>query len=127
MLSFKEDVGVDSTEDQADVEDDPDEKEMDDVNLDDGRERHWRMVFEENSGGADYAKALKHAKRWYVYVNEEEKLVKGGYSVEVFVHDRNKVLWEVVNDHVVEDPTDNDEIGLRGFDFNSFSMKTRRG
>ena len=41
------------------------------------------MVFEENNGGVDDAKALLHAKRWDIYVNEKEKIVKGGYSVEV--------------------------------------------
>ena len=50
------------------MEYDPDEEEMDDVNLDDKRERHWRMVFEENYGGVDYAKELLHSKRWDVYV-----------------------------------------------------------
>ena len=51
MLQFKNEVGVDSKEDQAGVEDDPVEEEMDYVNLDDKRERHWRMVFEDNDGG----------------------------------------------------------------------------
>ena len=53
------------------MEDDPDEEEMDYVNLDNERERHCRMVFEENYGGLDDAKALLHAKRWYLYVNEK--------------------------------------------------------
>ena len=70
------------------MEDDPDEEGMDDVNLDDERERHWRMVSEDNDGGMDDAKVLLHAKRWDFYVNEKEKLVKGGYSVEFFGHDR---------------------------------------
>ena len=43
---------------------------MYDVNLDDDRERHWRMVFKDNYGGLDDKKALLHAKRWDVYVNE---------------------------------------------------------
>ena len=120
MLRFKKKVGVDSKEEQADVEDDPDEDEMDDVNLDDKRERHWRMAFEYNDGGVDDAKALLHAKRWDIYANEKEKLVKGGYSVEVVGNDKKKVLWEVVDDHVLEEPTDHEEIGLRGFDFNYF-------
>ena len=42
---------------------------MDDVNLDDERERHWRMVFEENDGGLDDKKALLYTNRWDVYVN----------------------------------------------------------
>ena len=40
--------------------------------------------------------------------------------MEVVGYDRKKVIWEVVDDHVIEEETDNDEIGLRGFDFNLF-------
>ena len=93
---------------------------MYDVNLDDKRERHWRMVFEDNAGGVDDAKALIHANRWDLYVNEKGKLVKCGYSVEVVGHDKNKVLWGLVEDHVVEEPSDHKEIGLRRFGFNVF-------
>ena len=78
------------------------------------------MVFEDNGGGVDIAKALLHAKRWYVYVNEKEKLVKGGYLVEVVGHDKKKVIWKVVDDHVVEDPHHHEDIGLLGFDFKIF-------
>ena len=53
------------------MEDDPDEEEMGDVNLDDERERRWRMVFEDIDGGMDDAKALLYAKRWDIYVNEK--------------------------------------------------------
>ena len=53
-----------------------------------------------------------------IYINEKGKLVKGKYSVEVVGHDKKKVLWEVVGDHVVEEPCDQEDIGLRGFDFN---------
>ena len=121
MLQFKKEVGVGSKEEQADVEDDPDEENMEDVNLEGERERHWRMVFEDNDGGVDNAKALLHTKRWDIYVNDKGKLVKGGYSVEVFSHDKKRVIWEVVDDHVVEEPSDHEEIGLRGFDFNVFN------
>ena len=75
---------------------------MDDVNLDNERECYWRMVFEENYGGVDDAKALIHAKSWDVYVNEKVNLVQGGYLVEVVGHDKKKVIWEVVDDHVLE-------------------------
>ena len=40
--------------------------------------------------------------------------------MEVFGHNKKKVLWEVVNNHVVEEPTDHEEMGLRGFGFNVF-------
>ena len=79
---------------------------MDDINLDDERERHWRMVFEDNDGGVDDAKALLHAKRWYLYINQKRKIVKGSYQVEFFGHDKKNVLWDVVDDHVVEEPSD---------------------
>ena len=78
------------------------------------------MVFEDNYEGVDDKKALIHAKRWDVYVNENDNLIKGRHLVEIFVHEGNKVLWEVAGDHVVEEATDHDEIGLRGLDFNLF-------
>ena len=36
--------------------------------------------------------------------------------MEFFGHYKKKVLWEVIDNHVVEEPTDHEEIGLRGFD-----------
>ena len=108
------------------MEDDPDEEETKKLNLDNKRERHWRMVFEDNHGGVDDAKELLHAKRWCIYVNEKEKLVKGGYLVKVLGYDKKKVLWELVEDHVVEEPTDHEEIGLQGL-ISIFSTKMRRG
>ena len=84
MLRFKTEGGVDSKETQADVEDDPDDEDMDNVNLNNDREHHWRIVFEDNGLGVDDAKALLHAKRRDVYLNKKEKLVKGGYLAELF-------------------------------------------
>ena len=51
------------------MEGDPDEEDMDDVNLDDERERHWRVVSEDNDGGVYNKNALLHANIWDVYVN----------------------------------------------------------
>ena len=66
----------------------------------------------------DDKKALLHAKRWDFYVNEKEQLVKGKYLVEVVGHDKKKVLWKVVENHVVEELSNHKGIGLREFDFN---------
>ena len=104
------------------MEDANDEEEIDDVNSDYERERHWRMVLKDNNEGVNNAKAFMHANRWDTYVNETGKLVKGGYLVEFVGHDKKKFFWEVVEDHVVEEPTDHKEIGLRGFDFNVFDQ-----
>ena len=41
--------------------------------------------------------------------------------MEVTCYYGKEVLWGVVDDHVVEDPSDNEDIGLRGFDFNIFN------
>ena len=51
------------------MEDDPDEEEMEIFNLDNERERQCSMVFEENDGRVEDAKALLHSKRWDIYVN----------------------------------------------------------
>ena len=96
LLHLKNEDGVDSKDEQAELENDPDEEEMDNVNIDDERERHWRNVLEDNEGGVGDKKALLHANRWYLYINEKEQLVKGKYLVEVVGHDKNKVLWEIV-------------------------------
>ena len=69
MLRFLNQVGVETNLQQTYMQDYHDEEEMDDVNLDDERERHWRIVFENNGGGVNDAKALVHAKRWDIYVN----------------------------------------------------------
>ena len=53
------------------MEDDNNEEEMADVNLDDDRERHWRMVFEYKYGGVNDTKSVLHANRWDVDVNEK--------------------------------------------------------
>ena len=102
------------------MEDDTDDKDMEDVKLDDKRGHHWRIIFKENDGGVDYNKELLHAKRWDVYTNEKLKIVKGGYFVRAVSYDGRKVLWEVVDDHFIEEENDHDEIVLRGFNFNVF-------
>ena len=48
----------------------PDKEEKDDINIEDKRERHWRKFSEDNEGGVD-EKALLHAKRWDLYLNEK--------------------------------------------------------
>ena len=40
--------------------------------------------------------------------------------MDVVDHDKKKVIWEVVDNHVIEDPSDHEDIGLQGFDFNIF-------
>ena len=79
LLQFKVEDEIDSKEEQMELENDTDEEDMYDVNIDDKRERHWRNVFEENEGGVDDKKALIHAKRWDLHVNDREQLVKGKY------------------------------------------------
>ena len=40
--------------------------------------------------------------------------------MEVVGFDFNKVIWEVIDDHIAEEENDHDETGLWGFDFNFF-------
>ena len=40
--------------------------------------------------------------------------------MEVFGTTKKKVIWEVFDDHVVEEPTDHEEIGLRVFNLKLF-------
>ena len=41
--------------------------------------------------------------------------------MEVVRHEKKKFLWELVDYHVVEEPTDHEEIVMWGFDFNVFN------
>ena len=104
----------------------PDEEDTEDVNLDNDRKRHWRTVFEDNDGGVDDKKAFIHAKMCDIYVNKNEKIIKGGYLVEVVSSYRKKVIWGVVDDHVVEEEKYRAKIGIRGFDFNFFDEDEER-
>ena len=45
-------------------------------------------------------------------------MVKGVYSVEVSEKEGKKVIWEVADDHMVEEGVEHEELGIRGFGFN---------
>ena len=47
------------------------EEEMEDMRLDNERERHWGMVFEGEKGGVDDYKSIIHAKSFYVYMKKK--------------------------------------------------------
>ena len=69
-------------------------------------------AFDDNKVGMDDKEVVLHDKRWYVYMYEKLLLLNGGYSVEVSGSYRKKLHWEVIDDHVVEEPKDNYDIGL---------------
>ena len=69
LLNFNKEDSVDRKEDQGGMDPDPEEEDMEDVRIYDERERHWRMVLEENYGGVDNKKALIYAKMWDFYIN----------------------------------------------------------
>ena len=66
-LHFVKEDGVDKREEKGGAGPDSDEEEIEDVVLNDEREIHWCMVFEENNGGVDGTKAILHDKKWDVY------------------------------------------------------------
>ena len=45
-------------------------------------------------------------------------LIKGGNSIEVPCSDGEKVVLEVVEAHIVNEPNENSDIGLQGFGCN---------
>ena len=56
-------------------------------------------------------------KRWDIYMNKKEAIIKGGCSFKLSSSDRKKFIWEVVDNNAVEDGKYHDEIGLRGVIF----------
>ena len=53
VIYYHKEYGVDRKDSKVDVDPDIDETEVEDVRLDNERERHWRMIFGENDGGVD--------------------------------------------------------------------------
>ena len=78
LIQFNKEIIVDRNDYQVDTEAYPYEKDMEDGRLNDEREHHWRMVFEDNKGGVDNKKAIIHGTRWDVYMNDKRSLIKGG-------------------------------------------------
>ena len=48
-------------------------------------------------------------------------MLKGGYSVEVDNKDEKKAIWDIFDDHVVEEGVEHEDIGPQIFDFNLFN------
>ena len=107
------------------VKPDPDEEEIEDMVLNDERERNLRIIFEDNNGGVNGTKALLHAKKWDVCNLEKDVLVKGGYSVKVADKDGKEVIWEFFDNHVVEEGVEHEEIGLQDLNL-IYSIKRGR-
>ena len=59
-------------------------------------------------------------------MNNKGALITGDYFVEVSGSDGEKVIWEVVDNHVVEEGNNHYEIGLQGVDL-IFLENIRRG
>ena len=106
---------LDKSQYQLGVDTDPDEEDIKDVVLGYDIYLHYHIVFKDNNGEADGKQYLLHEIRWDVHNSDKEALVKGGYQVEVYDKYGKKLIWEVVNDHVVEEGVDNDELDLQGF------------
>ena len=71
LIQFNKEDGVDINQEHIEMEADLDKEEMEDMILVNGRERHWRMVYQENGGEIYDYKSLIHAKRWYLYTSEK--------------------------------------------------------
>ena len=71
---------------------------MENMEVDNERKNHFRMVFDDNEGGWYYDKPFLHAKIWDVPMSEKWSLIKGGYSVEVSGYEGKKLVWEVIED-----------------------------
>ena len=53
------------------MEADPDKEEMEDVGLNNERDYHWRVVFEDNEWGIDNEKSFIHDNKWDLYISNK--------------------------------------------------------
>ena len=58
-------------------------------------------VFYKNNGRMNNKKYVIHANRWDIFINKNQLLIKGVFC-ESFRYNTKKVVWEVVNDNVVD-------------------------
>ena len=63
LQHFKKKDGANRKEYQADMEEQSGEEDIKDVRLNNERDHHWRMVFEDNNKGVEYEKGIPHVKR----------------------------------------------------------------
>ena len=70
------------------------------------------MVLEDNNVRVDGKEDPHHANRRDVYNSEKKALIKDGYIVEVTYKEGKKIIWEVVNDNVVEEGVKHEEVGI---------------
>ena len=87
---------------------------MEEMSLNDEIECHCRIVFKDKDGGVYAYKFILHVNRWDIYIKYKLSLIKVGYCVEVLGYDWKKVIWKVVGGHSVEEPKENNDIGLWG-------------
>ena len=59
----------------------------------------------------DDEKHIIHAISSDIYMNEKQLLIKVEYFTELSGSGEKKVIWVVLENHVVENPNENDEIG----------------
>ena len=71
------------------------------------------MVVDDGNQSQGYAdKYLLHSNKGYVCIRNKIFPINGMCYVEVSGYDWIKVVWEVVGYNVVNETSDNDEIGL---------------
>ena len=61
---------------------DPYEEDMENIILDDERERHWVVILGENYGRVDNQTGIVHDNMWDVYM-KKKIIIKGLYCVDV--------------------------------------------
>ena len=84
-----------------------------DIRILDERKKHWNDIFEEIIND----KGEIHALRQEVYMKEKEELINIELLVEVPHQKGRKIVWNCMEDNIIEEKKDNREIELRGFDY----------
>ena len=115
LLKFNQEGGVDIEVDHIDIEANPEMQDLQDIILDNERECHWGVVFEDNSSGKDNKESFLRANRQYLYRRYKLSFVKCGYYVVVSGSYGKNLIWGVVYNCVVEKPNYNDQIGQQDF------------
>ena len=76
---------------------------------------HWRGAAEEGRN-----KNNIHARRWEVYVKEQEEFIKREFLVFVTYPKRENIVWTCVKDNIINEKEQYKSIGLCELDYKLF-------
>ena len=89
--------------------------EEEDIRIDEIWNEHWRDVAEESENNKKV-----QTLRWEIYVKYKEDSIRRDFLVYVPHPKGGNIIWNCVNNHIINEKEQYKDIRLRGFDYKLF-------